>query len=87
MDVLYEFVGVCTHQALLASRATAASAQCALVVRVGVFPMVCVLVAVVLMASFIVADSKPNIVLLLTDDQDMVLGGTTPIQFTSDMIT
>ena len=40
-----------------------------------------------LLASNARVESKPNIVLLLTDDQDLVLGGTTPMQFTRDTMT
>lgn len=41
----------------------------------------------VLFVTSAIAGSKPNIVLLLTDDQDSVLGGTTPMSFTRDTMT
>ena len=43
-------------------------------------------VLLVSLAAYVFNSSPANVVLLLTDDQDLLLGGTTPMTFTKSFL-
>ena len=43
-------------------------------------------VLLVSLAAYVCNSSPANVVLLLTDDQDLMLGGTTPMTFTKSFL-